>query len=403
MGKKWCWIGVMVLILIGSLTWSSMAEGTGKTLVQGRVWSKYDMELYGRVKIDLHYDTVAFDAYNDFIGVISDKPDYKVDSIDFNPRDTRFGFKVRHTSGNWVGLGRFEMDFYGGTFGNNIAPRIRLAYVDLNNKETKTDLRIGQDWVPVAQQNPHMSEFGILTAGGNLWWRIPQVTLRQRLSDFEFLFSLMRHRRTSPEDNRWSWPWILGRIAYNLPFFDKGSLIAIGGGYMTEKAKSATQSGSDVTFNSTPDLRLHKWLAVFEYRLRKNPVEIKGEAWVGQGIGGHWLRYDMDYNPFTGDEIRSQGGFISLLYKTPIKKLALAGGFGIDHNTTSDLKKFDWGQSGDYDFYKRRFKQNMQWFGNIQYQVTPGIKFIFEYIHMNTMRDTVRQGNRITFSTFYSF
>jgi len=356
------------------------------------VWSKFDVQLGGRIKIDTHYDTVAFDAYNDFLGVVSSKPNYKGDSINFNPRDTRFELIVKHNSGNLTSLGRIETDFYGGTFGNNIAPRIRLAYVDLTNNKTHTSFRVGQDWVPVAQQNPHMSEFGIMAGGGNLWWRIPQITLRQKYGDFEFLASLMRHRRVSVYEEQWSWPWMLARIAYNLNCLDKGSLIALGGGYMTDKR----------TMLDKTRVRLHRWLAAFEYKFKKNPFELKGEVWVGQGIGSHWLRYDMGYNPMTGEEIRSQGGFVSLLYKTPIKKLAFAGGFGIDHATTSDLKGWDF-KTPDYDFYKRRFKQNLEWFGNIQYQVTDAIKFILEYIHMNTMRDEVREGNRITFSTFYRF
>ncbi len=358
------------------------------------VWSKYEMQLGGRIKFDAHYDTVAFDAYNDFIGVISAHPDYKGDSINFNPRDTRFELKVKHTTGNFTGLGRIETDFYGDILGNNIQPRIRLAYVDLVHNKTNTGLRVGQDWVPVAQQNPHMCEFGILAGGGNPWWRIPQITLRQRYGDFEFLASLMRHRRVSVYKDQWGWPWALFRVAYNLNFLDKGSLIALGGGYMSDRRKSKYMDD---------EKRIHRWLTAFEYKLRKGPLELKGELWAGQGMGSHWLRYDMDYNPFTGEEIRSQGGFASLLYQTPIEKVAFASGFGIDHNTTSDLGQFDWGTKGDYDFYKRRFKQNMVWFGNVRYQVTDGIKFILEYIHMNTMRDEVREGNRITFSTFYSF
>ena len=246
-----------------------------------------------------------------------------------------------------------------------------------------------------------MCEFGILAGGGNLWWRIPQITLRQRYGNFEFLASLMRHRRVSVFEDQWGWPWALFRVAYSLNFLDKGSLIALGGGYMSDRRKMAIWKGKwDL---KGPEKRIHRWLAAFEYRLRKDPLELKGEVWAGQGLGSHWLRYDMDYNPFTGKEIRSQGGFASLLYKTPIEKLTFATGFGIDHNTTSDLKQFDWGERGDYSFYKRRFKQNLVWFGNIGYQITKGIKFMLEYIHMNTMRDDVREGNRITLSTFYSF
>ena len=367
------------------------------------VVSKFDMKLYGRIKIDTHYDTVAFESYNDFIGVIAANPDYRGDSIDFNPRDTRFGFIVTHTTGNFTAIGHFENDFYGDILGNNIQPRIRLAYVKLVYNPTNTSLLVGQDWIPLPQQNPHMVEFGILAHGGNLWWRIPQITLRQKLGNFEFLFSLMRHRRVSVYEDQWGYPWVLGRIAYNLPFLEKGSLIAVGGGFMTDRRRLYNWDGSEWE-KTSQEKRIHRWLAAVEWKLKKDPIEIKGEAWVGQGLGSHFLRYDNDYNPTNGEEIRSQGGFISILYNTPIKKLALAGGFGIDHNTTSDLKGLNWERAqNDPGFYKRRYKQNMVWFSNIRYKITEGVTLMLEYIRMNTMRDDERVGDRITFSAFYSF
>lgn len=132
------------------------------------VWSKYNMRLYGRIKFDLNYDTAEF-KYNDFVAAV--KEDASNDSVNFNPRDTRFGFEASHTDGNWTGNGRFEIDFYGDNNGNNLIPRMRLGYIDLANNSSGTSLRVGQDWIPVAQQNPATIDFGVLTAAGNLWWR----------------------------------------------------------------------------------------------------------------------------------------------------------------------------------------------------------------------------------------
>ncbi len=126
------------------------------------VWAKYNMRIYGRVKVDLNYDTTEFKQYNDFIGVV--KEDASNDSVNFNPRDTRFGLEASHTDGNWTGKGRFEIDFYGTNSGNSLIPRMRLGYVDLANNSSGTSLRVGQDWIPVAQQNPATIDFGVLTA-----------------------------------------------------------------------------------------------------------------------------------------------------------------------------------------------------------------------------------------------
>ncbi len=367
------------------------------------VWSKYNMQFDGRIKIDTHYDDVAFNKYNDFIGVIAAGKDYKKDSVNFNPRDTRLAFRVRHSFGNLIGEGRFENDFYGDTKGNNIIPRIRLAYVNLKNTAFGTSWLVGQDWTPVAQQNPHMSEFGIMAAGGNLWWRIPQITIRQELGDFELLGSLMRHRRISPQEEG-RWPWMLGRIGYNMKSLSKGNMIALGFGYRRDKVK---KYGFYQEEEIKGEARLNRWLAVLELKLKKDPFEFKGEGWVGQGIGSHWLRYYMGFNPLTGDEIKSQGGFLSLFYKTPIKRLSLGCGAGLDHATKSDLSGWDFiqeedgGRTGlDYD---ARFSRNMQFFANLWYEVTPGIKLIGEYIRMETERfSQTRGGNRFTFSVWHS-
>jgi len=145
------------------------------------VWSKYNMRLYGRIKFDLNYDTAEFKKYNDFIGVV--KEDASNDSVNFNPRDTRFGFETSHTDGNWTAKGRFEIDFYGDNNGNNLIPRMRLGYVDLANNSSGTSLRAGQDWIPVAQQNPATIDFGVLTAAGNLDGYLKGLATNERQAD----------------------------------------------------------------------------------------------------------------------------------------------------------------------------------------------------------------------------
>jgi hypothetical protein len=367
------------------------------------VWSKYDMQLFGRIKIDIHYDDVAFEKYNDFIGVIAAYKDYKKDSIDFNPRDTRLGFKVSHElSRNWIGDALFEGDFYGDINGNNIEPRLRLAYIDVKNPVRGTSFRIGQDWVPVAQQNPKMSEFGILAAGGNLWWRVPQLTVIQMLGNFELLGSVMRHRRESAK-NDGNWPWVLGRIAYNIDYLGPGNMIAVGFGYCKDEVEI------DEGFNLRgKEIDVNRWLAALELSLKKGDFELIGESWVGQGIGPHWLRYDMDLNPITGEEIRSQGGFLSLFYNTPIKKLSLGIGAGIDNATNSDLNGWDFLQEEDGGKtgldYNTRYSRNMQFYLNLWYELSPALKLIGEWIHMETERfDDTRGGNRFTISAFYNF
>ena len=82
-------------------------------------------------------------------------------------------------------------------------------------------------------------DFGMMATAGNLWWRIPQVTVRQQLGSTELLVSAMKHRRTDVESNE-RMPWCLARVAQT---FGDSNLIAIGGGY---QSNAHGQTGKDM-------------------------------------------------------------------------------------------------------------------------------------------------------------
>lgn len=392
--KRWNLIALVTTVFLLFTSMQVSAETTAERLNRleqeiqalkekesGSVWSKYNMRLYGRVKVDLNYDTAQFTRYNDFLGVIEE--DGGNDSTNFNPRDTRLGFEASHTDGNWTGKGRFEIDFYGANNVNNLIPRMRLGYVDIANNSTGTSLRIGQDWIPVAQLNPPTIDFGLLSAAGNLWWRIPQVTLRQKMGDAELLVSAMKHRRQSTrEDDRM--PWALGRISYAM---GKGGLIALGGGYRTET-------------DDTTDKEIDRWLSALELKFTTGPITLCAEGWWGEAIGDEFLRYDMDLNdsdPTDPNEIESRGGFVSLIAKAT-EKLSFSGGYGIDDPKNDDME----GMQGTLN--DRQFTKNEIAFLNTWYSITKGVKVGAEVEYVKTERfDNTDRGARYTLSAFYAF
>ena len=67
------------------------SAGKGDVNSMKTVLGRYDMELYGRVKVDINYDTAEFDR--DLIGSVN--PGSHNDSTDFNPKDSRLGLKVK--------------------------------------------------------------------------------------------------------------------------------------------------------------------------------------------------------------------------------------------------------------------------------------------------------------------
>jgi hypothetical protein len=344
------------------------------------VWTKYNMKLYGKVKFDGSYDDAEFTRYNDFVGAVAAGDDHHNDSTDFNPRDTRLGFEASHAFDDWLALGRFEIDFYGDNNGNNLIPRMRLGYIDVSNKNMGTSIRAGQDWIPVAQLNPNTVDFGILTAAGNLWWRVPQVTVRQQLGDIELLASAMEHRRTdtSREDRM---PWVLGRVQYTNAILGEGGLLAVGGGYRN----------ADYNLDNS-EKSTDRWLVAAEAKFVFGPVTLQGEGWTGAGIGENFLRYDLDLDE-DGAPADAWGAWGDITYQLT-DRMTITGGYGIDNPENGDIETFN----------DRRFTKNEQFYLNTWYSLSEPLRVGAEWIHLDTERgDSTHSGNRFTVSMSYCF
>ncbi|NPA39191.1 MAG: hypothetical protein GXO57_01925 [Thermodesulfobacteria bacterium] len=347
--------------------------------------SDVNWKLYGRVKVDFNYDTAKFTKYNDFIGAVANgakDSDWKNDSTNFNPRDTRLGAIVSTDSQDWKTTGRIEIDFYGTTEGDNLIPRMRLGYIDLFYKKTKTDIRIGQDWIPVAQLNPSTVDFGILSAAGNLWWRMPQITVRQNYGNWQILGSVMRRHRSDVGTNV-RMPWLLARLQYKGGVLGSDNMVAIGGGYRKD----------EVT----------RWLIAGEYKfgfkLADLKFKVKGELWTGKGIGAEFLRYDLDVNSVTGKAIKAYGGWADITcYLT--KKISVTAGAGIDNPKDSDMMAGRTVAS----LNDRQFTKNTIYYVNAWYKLTNHVKLGAEIMRVETERDTItNKGTRYTLSAFYNF
>jgi hypothetical protein len=376
-------------------TITELKKSAGKGDANGlrAVLGRYDMELYGRVKVDLNYDTAEFSRYGDLIGAVDagDRDDYANDSTNFNPKDSRIGLKVKRRDGVWLSEARIELDFYGGNTANNLEPRMRLGYVKLTNDDWKSSLLVGQDWIPVASLGPPTIEFGGLTSSGNLWWRVPQVTFRKQICNFELLLSAMKHRRKDyDEEDRM--PWILAKVSYKDGILGKGGLLALGGGF--KDARIDNNSGDSVSKT--------RWLAAIEFMIKRGRFTLKAEPWIGKGVDNEFMRYDLGVNREDGDAslILGRGGFVSLSYKAS-QKVNLSVGYGIDDPHADDMDGMSALDSSDLNGI---FTRNETIFVNGWYQVTSAVKMGVEVMHLETQRwSDTNNGMRYTFSTCYDF
>ncbi len=333
-----------------------------------------EMNVWSRAVFNVHYDSDDIRGNTDFATYLTGEGG---EEINFNPRDTRFGFSAATSENDWKYSCIFEIDFYGGNAGNNLLPRLRLGYAEAKNN-SGFSFRAGQDWVPIAQQNPGTLDFGILSWGGNLWWRVPQLTARYKTGNFELLGGLMKHRVSSDQENQEKMPWALSRIAWNGLANGKGT-VAFNAGY-----RSVNVGGADYK----------PWIMVAELKLPLGPkVTLKSEAWTGVGVGREFVRYGLDYNTATEDGISSQGGFASLgIVANP--KTSFAFGYGIDDPKDEDLE----GSAAP-------FASNAVAFANVKHKISKNYGVGLEIMNFSTeaLDGSSMSGQRFTTSYWFIF
>jgi hypothetical protein len=366
--RRWGHVSLAGLVLAG-LWFTLPAAGTA-----GEVTSNVDLRFWGRAVFNLNYDTAQHAV--DFMSYLTDD----VTSLNFNPRDTRLGFAASQQSGDWTYSSVFEIDFYGANSDNNLLPRLRLGYAEAR-RACGLSIRGGQDWVPIAQQNPGTVDFGIQAWSGNLWWRVPQLTVRYRGDRVEYLVGAMKHRIATDQERQEEMPWLLGRVGL-FGLLGEGSLVAIGGGW-----RAVTVGGADYT----PYLGALEFVVPFG----DSGLVLNGEVYYGAGIGREFIHYGFDYNPDHPDgarEITSLGGFASL--KIPVApRVDLNLGYGLDDPDDDDLGGFD-----------ARYLKNTSLFGNVKVNVTRHFGWGLEVSHFITDRSAGElTGQRFTGSWWFIF
>ncbi len=369
------------------------------------VSSGVDVKIWGKAKLDMQYDTGQ--QAIDFMGYLKDDD---TEQFSFNPRDSRFGFKASSTQGDWTYSGVLEIDFYGSNAGNNLLPRMRLGYAEAK-KSNGLSIRGGQDWVPVAQQNPGTLDFGVQSWSGNLWWRVPQFTLRYKPNNIEFLVSAMKHRVSNSQEQQEKMPWVLGRIGFS-DLLGEGSVVAIGGGFRSASDVALTSSAATGAVADTSDFSSH--LVAFELKVPLGKkFLLNGEVYTGQGIGREYVHYGLDYNPAYpggGKEISSVGGFASLKF-TASPKVSFNAGYGVDDPKDEDLG-FDGMDEGGAAIVELGgpYLKNQTIFINMKYAVTKNFGWGLEFINFTTnvpvamtTGNTDLKGQRFTGSWWYAF
>jgi hypothetical protein len=344
---------------------------------------KSPIKIYGKIKMDAIYDTHNM-GKDQFITYLP-KGD-RDDRVTFNMKDTRLGFIVNGPeAGGWKITGRVESDFYGKGGDDNGAFRIRLSYINLNNGQG-TNVRIGQDYIPIASQMASTLDFLSMGASGNLWDRTPQITITQELGGGFGVLATAWKSSAKTDGVGMRMPWVGAKLFYKGDAFSTGKPIylALGGAY---------RQGSDEVNGVKDDVT--DYLVAFEWNVPFNlfiPMAIKGEAYYGQGLTSRDFLVFTKPHYLDGSEVKeleTKGGFVQLSMK-PFSKVGF--NFGAGMNDPDD----------DGADLAGAYRKNWRAFGNVLYNFAPGVTFGLEIDHQETLyKGDVEHGNRLMASAIY--
>jgi hypothetical protein len=232
-----------------------------------------------------------------------------------------------------------------------------MKYSPNNNKTTIT---IGQDWNPIMSLLTDDIDFSIMGYTGNLWQRLPQVTVRQKFSDnFEGLLTVMRFEKglsnccgnvqvrptpaegavgggptsTAAFNDPVQMPYFGTRFAYNGTGNMAGTMIAVNGAYRWYRS-APTPLG--VLQTSGRDINSYVVGLEAVHQLAKQ-LRLMWELAYGQALGNEWFRWNQDLNWLTGAPVRTMTSWFQLSYAHS-RDYTFLFGYGIDNPLDRDLK-----------------------------------------------------------------
>lgn len=371
------------------------------------VKSKFDVEIYGYIKLDASYDTQRTAVGDLMFYVLPEGPDGKDSEFNMTAKETRLGLNIRVPEvGDAVITGKAEMDFYGSTSHNAPNPRLRLGYVDvaLGN----TSFRAGQDWETFVSILPRIVNFSFLADSGGLGLRRPQFRVTQvvDLADRTKLIAKAAVARTIGQDidgggqddgAASGFPTAQGNLMLETPMPAVEAPVKIGVSGHWGQEKVAAHEFDDIMRD---EKNYDTWsvmgtlvLPVFKAETGRGAMSaaLQGTVWTGENLDTYLGGIGQGINAELERGIRASGGWAQFVFN-PTDRLNLNMGYGIDDPKDTDLS--DGARS-----------RNSSIFTSVFYDVLPGVTMMFEYTHMKTEYKNTPDGvnDRFQGAVRYSF
>ncbi len=391
---------------------------------------------YGRIELDAIYSTRMTNPLDpgQFNGYATAAGTSKNSSATFNPRYSVFGIRADRTDGKHTLSGVVETDFYAATDNaGNISPRLRLAYARYSPNNGNTSLTVGMDWTPVMSLHPDLIDFSIMGYGGNLWQRLPQITVRQKFGEnFEGLVTVMRFERSlnaaqSPATQRrpdpvnviagnnvtlnafnepQQHPYYGTRFAYNGTGTHQGVMLAVNAAYRYYRSAPTTAGGNcfgggSPCFSGGRDINSYVVGGEIVFPITQR-LKFSGEIAFGQALGIEWFRFNQELNVRTGVPIRTTVGWAQFNYAYDRDNTFL-GGYGFDNPLNSDL------QGGGFTGLDNvQYRSNQRIYLTAIHHVWGDFYTGLEYQHLWTTWNTStgplgNQASQVSLSAWYNF
>jgi hypothetical protein len=372
------------------------------------VTSRFEVDVYGYIKLDASYDTQRSNAGDLLFYVNSESNGGKQPEFNMTARETRLGLNIKVPNVEKLAVtGKIETDFYGSTSANSPNIRMRLAYVDLAGE--KTSLRVGQDWDTFLLLLPRIVNFSNLADAGSLGLRRPQARLTRVMDlggDFRLTARIAAARTigldldTDGQDDGSAsgFPTAQGSLLLEVPVGYSAVPIRLGlsGHWGEEKVRAYETAAGDAFGEKNYETKslIGTWSVplLTVGKVEKVPLAgVQGTVWTGENLDTYFGGIRQGVNAAQQKGIRASGGWAQLVVH-PTVKLNVNVGYAVDEPQESDLN------SGDRT-------KNRTIFANVFYPVTSAARIMFEYTNMQTSYKDLASGknDRFQIALMYNF
>ncbi len=359
--------------------------------------SKYQVDLYGFIKLDAAYDTSRTSTGNFARWVLPEGVNNNDDQFNMTANQSRFGLKFQGPEAPGMRTsGKVEVDFYGGGPENKAHLMMRHAYLQVDWPESDFSILAGQTSDVVSPLVPSTLNYTVGWWAGNPGYRRPQLRLTKGFEVGENSRLLLQgalartigdttavsHPGDTGEDA--GFPSLQGRAALTFPLLtDKKTTVGISGVWGREEYDIDAMDNSE---------DMDVWMANLDLTIPiTDKVAFKGEVWTGANLDAYLAGIGQGVNATTIDEIGAKGGWGALSFG-PYGKWRFNVGAGIDDPHDGDLN------TGDRE-------RNTSVFANTIFDINEAVQCGFEVSRWETDYKDEEDGDSLRFqmSFIYKF